>query len=62
MGSIKGAIIGGLIIGLVESLGSGYFFDPGRALAYKHVFGLLIFAVILLVKPEGLFVRSVKKA
>jgi branched-chain amino acid transport system permease protein len=60
MGSMPGAILGGLIIGLVESFGAGLLFptDPGRALAYKDAVGLLIFALVLLIKPTGLFGRE----
>lgn len=58
MGSMPGAMLGGLIIGVVESLGSGLLPDPGRALAYKDGFGLLIFALVLLLKPTGLFGRE----
>jgi branched-subunit amino acid ABC-type transport system permease component len=49
-----------LIIGIVESLGAGLMFptDPGRALAYKDAIGLLIFALVLLIKPTGLFGRE----
>jgi branched-chain amino acid transport system permease protein len=55
MGSIRGAVIGGIIIGIVESIGSGLFLDMTRGLAYKPVFGLLIFVIILLFRPTGLF-------
>lgn len=55
MGSIPGSIIGGLMIGLVESYGAGYFPDPSRGLTYKNAFGLIIFALVLLFKPTGLF-------
>lgn len=58
VGSIPGSILGGLIIGLVESLGAGYFPDPSRALIYKTAFGLLIFALVLLIRPSGLFGRE----
>jgi branched-chain amino acid transport system permease protein len=58
MGSMPGAMLGGLIIGVVEALGSGLLPDPGRALAYKDAFGLLIFALVLLLKPTGLFGRE----
>lgn len=58
MGSIPGSIIGALIIGLVESYGAGYFPDPSRALNYKTVYGLVIFALVLLVRPQGLFGRK----
>lgn len=58
MGSIPGSILGGLLIGLVESLGAGYFPDPSRALTYKTVFGLIIFVLVLLFRPTGLFGRK----
>jgi branched-chain amino acid transport system permease protein len=58
MGSMPGALLGGLIIGVVESLGTGLLPDPGRALAYKDAFGLLLFALVLLLKPTGLFGRE----
>lgn len=58
MGSMPGAMLGGLIIGVVESLGAGLLPDPGRALAYKDAFGLLLFALVLLLKPTGLFGRE----
>lgn len=55
MGSIGGAIFGGLIIGEVSSLSAAFIPDMTRASAYKDVWGLLIFAFILLLKPAGLF-------
>jgi len=50
MGSVPGALIGGLLIGVVESL-SGLFF--GESLGQLGIF--LIFIAMLLVKPTGLF-------
>ena len=58
MGSVPGALIGGLIIGVVESLGTGCFPDPSRSLAYRDAFGLIIFALILLFRPQGFFGRK----
>jgi len=58
MGSIQGSILGGLLIGLVESLGAGYFPDPSRGLNYKTSFGLIIFALVLLFRPRGFFGRK----
>lgn len=58
MGSLPGAMVGGIIIGVVEALGVGCFPDVGRALAYQQVFGMAIFAVVLLLKPTGLFGRE----
>ncbi len=58
MGSLVGAMIGGITIGVVEALGVGCFPDAGRALAYQQVFGLVIFAIVLLLKPTGLLGRE----
>jgi len=58
MGSIPGALLGGLIVGAVESLGTGCFPDPSRGLAYQSAFGLVIFALVLLIRPQGLFGRK----
>jgi branched-chain amino acid transport system permease protein len=53
MGSVPGALIGGLIIGVVESL-AGFFF--GESLGQVGIF--LIFIAVLLVRPRGLFGAS----
>jgi len=49
-GNIKGAFLGGIIIGLAEALG-GYFVGP--SLKYAVVF--LIYLLVVLYKPKGLF-------
>lgn len=53
MGSIPGAIIGGMIIGFAEAFGGFYF-----STAYKDViaFGLLV--LILSIRPQGLFAKG----
>ena len=50
MGSVPGAVIGGLFIGVVESLSGLYF---GESLGQLGIF--LIFILVLLVRPTGLF-------
>jgi len=55
MGSIRGAIIGSILLGEIESLGSVFLLDPTRGLAYKNAFGVLLLVIVLLVKPTGLF-------
>ena len=52
-GSALGAVIGGLLIGLAESLTAGYIDS-----AYKDAVALLILLVLLLVKPTGLLGRA----
>lgn len=58
MGSLPGSLLGGLLIGIVESFGTGLLPDPSRALAYKDAYGLLVFALVLLLKPTGFFGRK----
>lgn len=57
MGSVGGSIIGGILLGLVEGLGVGFFPDPNRALAYTEAFGALLLVLTLLIRPTGLFGR-----
>lgn len=58
LGSIPGALFGGIIIGLVQALGAGCYPDPSKGAAYKEAFGLIIFALVLLWRPTGLFGRE----
>ncbi|MBE0408684.1 MAG: branched-chain amino acid ABC transporter permease [Anaerolineales bacterium] len=58
LGSVPGALLGGLVIGLVESLGAGCYPDPSSGAAYRTAFGLVIFALMLLLRPTGLFGRE----
>ncbi len=58
LGSVPGALSGGLIIGVVEALGAGCYPDPSKGASYKTAFGLVIFAVMLLLRPRGLFGRE----
>jgi branched-chain amino acid transport system permease protein len=50
MGSMPGALLGGLIIGLAETL-SGYFIDAGL----KQAVYFTVFIVVLVLRPNGLF-------
>jgi len=49
-GNIKGALFGGLIIGLTEALG-GYFLGT----QFKYALVFLIYLVVIQVRPKGLF-------
>ena len=53
MGSFTGALFGGLIVGLAESLGAVYV-----ATQYRELVTFVLFILILLVKPSGLLGRS----
>ena len=49
IGNIPGAMLGGLILGLVESLGAAYISSE-----YKDAFAFLILILVLVVRPTGL--------
>ena len=56
LGSIPGAIGGGLLLGLVEFLGASYLSS-----GYLDDYVLFGFLLVLLLLPEGLFGRTVKR-
>ena len=56
IGSIPGAMIGGLIMGVAESLTKGYI---SSTLSNAVVFGILI--IVLLLKPSGIMGKNVKE-
>ena len=49
LGSFPGAVLGGLILGLIESLGAGYISS-----GYKDAFALIVLLLLLFLKPSGL--------
>ena len=53
LGSVPGAIVGGLAIGLVENLTGAYI-----SFAFKDVFTFLLLIAVLLLRPTGLFGRA----
>lgn len=57
MGSIAGSIVGGLGIGLAESLFTALIPDPTRGLSYSTAFGLVIVMIFMLIRPNGIFGR-----
>ena len=55
--SIPGAIVGGLIIGVLQNLASGYL-DPCVGGGLKSVFPFFVLVAILMLRPYGLFGRE----
>ena len=56
LNSLPGAIVGGLILGVAESLAGGYV-----SIAFKNTFAFLIIILVLLVRPEGLLGTEFKE-
>ncbi len=53
IGSIWGALFGGLLLGIIESFGAS-FISSG----YKDTFGFVFLLAVLLLRPNGLFVSK----
>ena len=55
-GDIKGAIVGGLLIGIVESFAAFHISVP-----YKDAYAFLMLFIILIVRPQGLFGEKISE-
>ncbi len=49
IGSIPGAVIGGFLIGIIESLGAGYISS-----GYRDAYAFIVMIVILVLRPSGI--------
>jgi branched-chain amino acid transport system permease protein len=57
LGSIPGAFVGGIIVGLFEAAGTGCLPDAQKAASYIPAYGMIILTLTLLLRPTGLFGR-----
>jgi branched-chain amino acid transport system permease protein len=57
IGNLKGALLGGLLLGLVENYGSAIF--GGQ---WKDVIAFVVLLVVLMFRPTGLLGESLGKA
>jgi len=58
LGSLPGAFVGGIIVGLVEAAGTGCVPNPQKASSYIPAYGMIILTLMLLLRPMGLFGRK----
>jgi branched-chain amino acid transport system permease protein len=56
IGSIPGAMFGGLFLGFVESMGASYISSE-----YKDAYAFLVLIVVLLIKPSGIFGKTTEE-
>lgn len=57
IGNIYGAMLGGILLGLIESLGAGYIGDlTGGFLgsSYQDIFAFIVLIIVLTLRPSGL--------
>lgn len=50
IGSISGAVAGGFVIGIIESLGAGYISS-----GYRDAYAFVVMIIILVIRPSGIF-------
>jgi branched-chain amino acid transport system permease protein len=56
LGSLPGAVVGGLLLGLAESLVGAAF-----GLPFRNSLGFVVIVAVLLLRPEGLLGRPLKE-
>jgi len=57
IGNLAGAVVGGLLLGIIESLGAGYIGDlTGGFLGshYQDIFAFVVLIAVLLLRPSGI--------
>ena len=57
IGNVTGAVLGGLLLGVIESLASGYIGDiTGGVLGsnYRDIFAFLVLVLVLVLRPAGI--------
>lgn len=56
IGNIPGAVLGGMVLGIAETMGAGYISS-----AYEDVFAFGLLVLILILRPSGLLGKAVKQ-
>ena len=58
LGSLPGAFVGGIMVGLVEAAGTGCVPDAQKAASYIPAYGMIVLTLTLLLRPTGMFGRA----
>ena len=56
IGSIPGAVIGGVLIGVVESLGTAYFSS-----GYRDAYAFIVMILFLIIRPSGILGKKINE-
>lgn len=59
---VRGAIAGGLIVGVIDNLAAGYLDRIGIASSYRQAIPLLLLVLVILFRPQGLLGRKEERA
>jgi len=57
IGNIPGAMVGGIVLGLIEALGAGYIDQLSGGIFgsnYQDVFAFIVLCAVLILRPSGL--------
>ena len=57
IGNLAGAVLGGVLLGLIESIGAGYLGDLTGGIfgsQYVEIFAFLVLILVLTMRPSGL--------
>jgi branched-chain amino acid transport system permease protein len=64
IGNLAGAVVGGVLLGVIEALGAGYIGDlTGGVLGshYQDVFAFFVLIIVLIFRPSGLMGEKVSE-
>ena len=59
---VRGAIAGGLVVGVVDNLAAGYLDRIGIASSYRQAIPLVLLVLVILFRPQGLLGRKEERA
>ena len=65
IGNLAGAMVGGVLLGLIEALGAGYIGDiTGGVLGshYQDIFAFIVLILVLTLRPQGLLGEQIGRA
>ncbi len=59
---VRGAIAGGLVVGVVDNLAAGYLDRIGIASSYRQAIPLILLVLVILFRPQGLLGRKEERS